>query len=175
MDETWGQYVPAWIEALATFGALIAATLAAYFAWRGLRAEADRTERAEAQGLSAWWVTGPLDGEVVWAVVVSNSSTGVYRNVVVNALGNSHPRGPEGFTIRMLPPGQWLIRSLSRTGVSAWGPKRRLNPAEFELLDPLLDARRWDVTSIRFHDGAMREWVWTTTDGLNRPRAARRG
>lgn len=163
MDRLWGEYVPNWIAAIGTAGALLAAILAAYFAWRSLRHQqgADRTQRAA--GLSAWWVDGLLDGRQVWGVVVSNTSDAVFRNVsispVVNDIGNQ-----SRIRFTALPPGRYFVESLAKIEPRVWASEISLR--DDQGLRPVTDANKRNIREITYTDPSANRWVWSPDDGL---------
>ncbi len=48
-------FIPAWIEAISTFLAFVAASIAALFAWLHFKNEKVLAEKENADSLSAWW------------------------------------------------------------------------------------------------------------------------
>lgn len=163
MDRLWGEYVPNWIAAIGTAGALFAAILAAYFAWRSLRHQqgADRTQRAA--GLSAWWVEGLLEGRQVWGVVISNTSEAVFRDVTISpVLDDVDNRSGLHFTA--LPPGRYFVESLTKTEPRVWASETALR--EHQGLRPVTDAKKRNIREITYTDPSANRWTWSPDRGL---------
>lgn len=154
MDQVWGIFVPAWIAALSVLLGLVAAPVAAVFAWRALRGALERDERATAYGLSAWWVGGEVDGNDQWGVILSNSSSAVSQDVNVLTRGNKHPFGEKPITIRTAPPGHYFVRSMPRANPYSWGPHASVR--DLEQFNPLTATEEWSVSEMTFTDLAAR-------------------
>ncbi|HWU59188.1 MAG TPA: hypothetical protein VN045_10755 [Microbacteriaceae bacterium] len=164
MDLVWGEYIPNWIAAVSTALALLAAGVAAYFAWRALRAENEREARRNAVGLSAWWVKGDVDGEEVWGIMICNDAVAVFHDIMIQAVGNSHKKAGRTIDFRTLPPGHFFVQSMPYTSDRPWGPKISLkDDAAFV---PLTDADSRRVEAIHFTDTAARSWTWSHSNGL---------
>jgi hypothetical protein len=168
----WGEYVPNWFSAIFTGLGLIAASGAAFYAWRSIRHEDDREERRAASGLAAWWAHGSLEEREVWGIVVINTATAVFHDVMVTAAGNSNPKAAFPIPFRVLPPGTFFVESLPLGATKPWGTKQVL-PAP-DVLAPLTDADSRRVRRIEFRDSAGREWTWEPSAGLVR-RVGERG
>jgi hypothetical protein len=162
MDQVWGEYVPNWIAALGTAGALIAAILAAYFAWRSWNHQqgADRTQRAI--GLSAWWVDGLMEGRQVWGVVVSNTSDAVFRNITISPVINDVDNR-SGIRFTAIPPGRYFIESLVKTEPRVWASEIALR--DDQGLRPVTDANRRNIREITYIDPSGNRWRWSPDRG----------
>lgn len=166
MDQLWGEYVPNWIAAVSTALALIAAGIAAVFAWRSLQRDASRDERSRALGLSAWWVTGILREKEVWGILISNSASTTFHDVSIRAVGNTHSKAKATIDLRTLPPGRYLVQSMPKTADQPWGAKVALT--DDIALQPLTNANSRNVQSIDFTDSSALQWRWSPTSGLER-------
>ncbi|MGA0569045.1 hypothetical protein ACO2Q7_17075 [Rathayibacter sp. KR2-224] len=162
----WGEYIPNWLSAIFTGLGLIAASGAAFYAWRAITHEDDREERRAAAGLAAWWAHGDLDGKDVWGIVVINTAPAVFHDVQGTAAGNKNPKARYPIEFRVLPPGTFFVESLSIGAAKPWGVKQVL-PAP-DVLSPLTDADTRRVRRIDFRDSAGHEWTWEPTTGLAR-------
>jgi hypothetical protein len=166
VDQLWGEYVPNWIAAVSTALAFIAAGIAAMFAWRSLQGESKRDERRQAHGLSAWWVTGHFGERQVWGILISNSASATFHDVSIEAVGNDNPKAGRAIDLRTVPPGRYLVESLSKSSSRAWGSKVPI--AHDTTMQPLMDANTRNVRSIDFTDSSGLRWRWTPSTGLQR-------
>jgi len=175
--------VAAWIEAIATALALIAAGAAAIHAWKLWQHERDQAFRSHASGLSAWWakqnrgVTVQTDAGVAtkqddrdrWGIVVVNSSQAPFYNVQVQCDGKQvAPNRP--FQVEVLPPGRYFVHSKSKSSGSddsGWGHYHLIEPGSSDIFD-ILQSKAHRVRWLRYTDSAGNRWVWTLADGLRR-------
>lgn len=164
-----------WITAVATVAGLLAASVAAYFAFRAFRLEQRRDDAAEASGFTPWWAVR-MDRDAAgtetktWGLVLTNSSDRVLRSVRVETTvkrRESEDRDPLVFEMASLPPGQYFMAS-RRDGL---GYPRELLDGE-PRPEPLAKRNTHSVVAYALRDSRGRRWTWTEERGLRpeRPR-----
>ena len=169
--------VPEWITAGATVVGLIAAAVAAYFAFRAFRLEQNRDERADAAGFTPWWAVRVSMSDngtetKIWGLVLTNSSERVLRSVRVDTTvkqrGDSDTRVPVVFEMAYLPPGQYFMESRR----DSTGYPKELRPDE-PRPEPLAKRNTHSVISYQLRDSRGTVWEWAEEHGLRRARRRR--
>lgn len=169
--------VAEWISALATVGALVAATVAGRSAKRlyDIESERDRVaaasrEAAAARLMNAWTaihapdVSKPKIGR--HGLVVSNAGEGAVFDVTV--CSDDHTgKAQHPMHLHVLPPGEYFVL---RETQHLWGypaPAR----AQVGMIRPISNRKEWRVTSIAFMDSAGLRWR-RDASGLHREPSA---
>ncbi|MFV0427608.1 MAG: hypothetical protein ACK5KU_11325 [Beutenbergiaceae bacterium] len=109
----WGSWAE-WTAAFGGLAAVVAATVAGYYARKAFNLERDREEEAEqsrrreqASKISAWPSTRVRDK--VFGIVLTNASDALVYDVALSVqsedFGNSNQR------LRFLPPGSYFVRT----------------------------------------------------------------
>ena len=158
--------IPAWIEAVSTVGALIAACVAAYFGWQTVQHDRDIARRHAAAGVAAWWATRASATGPRWGVVVANEASSPKLGVQITVTGNSRPGG-ESIEMKLLPPGRYFVESrpAAATGGGPW--RKPQAAASLEDFEALTAATTHQVTRIDYSDTALAtRWRWTPRGGL---------
>ncbi|MDR6865829.1 hypothetical protein J2Y69_000411 [Microbacterium resistens] len=167
--------VPAWIEAIATVLAFVAASIAAFAAWRTMQHDRERSRREAGAGVSAWWVHSISGTEDAWGVIITNTSSNTRTGVRISTRGNA--RSASGaIEIGLLPPGLFFVESCNgkSTENRAWHlPRSLVTLQDFEALTR---STKHEVTRIEYDDSASAtSWSWTPTSGLTELRQAGHG
>ncbi|WP_345763879.1 hypothetical protein [Diaminobutyricibacter sp. McL0608] len=165
MSVEFGQYLPNWLDLLVTAAGMVAASVAAVFAWRTFKEDRVRDARRAALGVSAAWATAHLDDEdrEAWGVLVHNAASTAFHDVLITVLGNNHQRGAEPIAFKKLQPGRYFIESHGKTAQRAWG--RQTVIAEHERVK-LAESHAKKVQSLEFTDSLGTRWRSSTEGGL---------
>lgn len=155
MDDFWGQYIPAWIAAVASMTAVIAV----YFAWRSLRRDEARERKAHAEGLSAWWAI--RDGK--WGVVLCNATDRTFHDIQISARGGWHADASADIPVTVIPPGTCFVRANSEAEKYPW---QILNEEDSLPLLPVMYSKEHKVIRLDFTDSSGLRWSWLPDAGL---------
>lgn len=161
-----------WITAAATTVGLIAAGVAAYFAFRAFRLEQRRDARAEAAAFAPWWARRAGSVGEEWGLVLTSSSGRVLRDVLVST---RHRRRSGDwveipFQMVRLPPGQYFMQSKHHE--QSW-------PVELLAGEPrpvpIAVGDSHQILAHTLRDSTGQRWEWRPDRGLRRSGARRDG
>lgn len=149
-QQWWGD-LPTWI----TTAAVAIAVLQFMADRRRRRAEEDRESKVQATGLTSWVTTN--DARDFYGVVIANTSGATFHDVVIEVALKGFPSA-RPITLRILPPGTYLVRHKSSGDPFEWAFARDLREAG-QPLQPFMNTAEWAVTAIRFSDNLGQRWT----------------
>ncbi len=171
----WAGAVASCVAAGLSGVALVLSARANHIANKALARDDERQRAAVARQLQAWWVTWPNEDATgsCYGVLIRNGGEAatVFYDVEVETRGNALAdagRAPALITSERLPPGDYIVRSMGRqAGDSGARPWSFIEPAtDLSRYAPLLRAKKFTITAVRFTDPLGIRWEWTPAGSL---------